>query len=137
MAENGNGKNGNYTAAQFIEAIPGSAGIISTIARRVGCEWHTAKRYIDSYATVKQAYEDEREAMLDMSESVVYGAIQREYSKLRNPDFDGDVNTGDARWYLATKGKDRGFTERHEQQQIGDITVRVIGGFIPPDADSA
>jgi len=28
-----------YTAEQFIKAIPGSGGIISTIARRVGCGW--------------------------------------------------------------------------------------------------
>ena len=33
---NGNGKNGSYTAAQFIAAIPGSGGIISTTAKRVG-----------------------------------------------------------------------------------------------------
>ena len=32
---NGNGKNGNYTAAQFIAAIPGSGGIISATAKRV------------------------------------------------------------------------------------------------------
>ena len=44
--------NAHYTAKQFIEAIPGSGGIVSTIARRVGCNWYTAKKYIDNYPTV-------------------------------------------------------------------------------------
>jgi len=36
----------HYKASQFIAAIPGSAGIISIIARRVGCDWNTAKKYV-------------------------------------------------------------------------------------------
>jgi hypothetical protein len=55
----GNGKNGNYTAAQFIAAIPGTGGIITTIAARIPCAWHTAKKYIEKWPTVKQAYDDE------------------------------------------------------------------------------
>ena len=83
----GNGKNGNYTAQQFIKAIPGTGGIISTIATRVGCAWHTAKKYVTEYATVKQAYDDECEKMMDLAESTVIKAIR-----------DGDVGT--AKWYL-------------------------------------
>jgi hypothetical protein len=99
--ENGNGKNGNYTAEQFIKAIPGSAGIISTIAKRVGCVWHTAKKYIDKMPTVQRAYRDECEAVLDLAETKLLSAI----------------NEGDGtmiRYYLSTKGKNRGFSERYE-----------------------
>lgn len=42
-----------YTAAQFIEAIPGTGGIISAIAKRVGCDWITAKKYITELITKK------------------------------------------------------------------------------------
>ena len=35
-----------FTAKQFIKAIPGTGGIISALADKVGCGWHTAKRYI-------------------------------------------------------------------------------------------
>ena len=97
----GNGKNGNYTAAQFIAAIPKSGGIVSKIAERVGCTWHTARRYIDNYPTIQQAYEDERERVTDLAETVILKALT-----------EGDVGT--ARWYLATIGKDRGYTERRE-----------------------
>ena len=59
-----------YTAEQFIKAIPGSGGIISTIARRVGCGWHTARDYVDKHPSVKQAYDDECEAVLDLAEKI-------------------------------------------------------------------
>ena len=93
-----------YKAQQFIDAIEGSAGIVSTIAKRVGCDWHTARKYIDEYATIKQAYDDECERTLDAAESVILGDIVKEK----------DVQT--AKWYLSMKGRSRGYakTERTE-----------------------
>ena len=70
-----------YTAKQFIDAIPGTGGIVATIADRVGCKWHTAKKYIEEYPTVKEVYEDECERIRD-----------------------GDIPT--AKWYLTKKRKD-------------------------------
>ena len=96
------GKKANgYKAQDFIERIPGSGGIISTIAKRVGCSWHTAKKYCTEYATVAQAYVDECEGITDLAESTVLKAIR-----------DGDVSA--AKWYLTTKAKDRGYAERRE-----------------------
>jgi len=79
-----------YTAEQFINAIPGSGGIISTIAKRVGCRWSTAKKYIEQHTSVKQAYEDEKSVIDDVAESIVITAIKK-----------GDVST--AKWWLAKK----------------------------------
>ena len=103
MGTNGNGKNGNYTAGQFIEAIPGTGGIISTIARRVGCAWHTAQKYIQNYPTIQRAYDDECEKLTDAAESTVIKAIM-------------DSDLGAAKWYLTMKAKSRGYatTERKE-----------------------
>ena len=84
--------NKHFTARQFIDAIPGSGGIIATIARRVGCEWHTAKRYIGEHPTIQQAYENERNAIDDLAESTVLKSIQ-----------EGDVST--AKWWLSKKRK--------------------------------
>lgn len=81
-----------YTAKQFINAIPGSGGIIATIAKRVGCDWHTAKKYITQYATVKQAYEDECEEINDMVVSVILKSIK-------------EGNTQDAKWWASRKRK--------------------------------
>ena len=103
-----------YRAQQFIDAIPGSAGIITTIAKRVGCAWHTAKKYIEKYATAKRAYEDECESILDLAEVQVIKQLQR---------GDGSM----LRWYLSTKGKNRGYVERVEQEQIGEVTWRIVG----------
>lgn len=87
-------KTGQYTAAQFIAAIPGSGGIIATIAERVGCAWHTAKKYIELYPTVAQAYQDECEAITDVCESVLIDSIR-------------GGNTQDAKWWLSKRRKDR------------------------------
>lgn len=95
-----------YKAQQFIDVIPGSGGIISTIARRAGCAWHTAKKYIELYSTVKGAYDDECEAVLDMAESKVIEAMN---------DGDGPM----LRYYLSTKGKARGYVERVQQEITG------------------
>jgi hypothetical protein len=81
-----------YTAEQFVKAIKGSGGIISTIAERVGCDWHTAKKWIETYPTVAQAYEDECQRINDMAVSVLMKSIK-------------DGNTQDAKWWLARKRK--------------------------------
>jgi hypothetical protein len=100
----------NYKAQDFINAIPGSGGIISTIAGRVGCSWHTAKKYISDYQTVQQAYDDECEKVTDLAESTVIKAIK-----------DGD--TGTAKWYLTYKGHGRGYIPT--QRQTVDIDANI------------
>ena len=46
-----------YTVGQFSKAIKGSGGVITMIAQRVGCSWHTAKKYIEKFPTLRDAYE--------------------------------------------------------------------------------
>ena len=104
-----------YKAQQFIDVIPGSAGIITTIAKRVGCAWHTAKKYIEKYATIRRVYESECESMLDLAELEALKLIKA---------GDGSM----IRWYLSTKGKNRGYVERVEQKQIGAVVITVIRG---------
>ena len=112
MSENGNG-NGRYKAQEFIEAIPGTGGIITTIAKRVGCAWHTAKKYVDNYPTIREAYDDECAAVLDMAESKVIKAMN-----------DDDIST--VRWYLATKGRHRGYVERKEHAGVKDAPLYIV-----------
>jgi len=97
----GSKNRGHYTAKQFIEAINGSGGIISTIATRIGCEWNTAQRYIRDYPTIAAAYKNETERVTDMAETALMKAIK----------------TGEAwavKYFLSTKGKYRGYVERQE-----------------------
>lgn len=104
---------GQYKAEDFIEAIPGTGGIISSIAKKVGCTWNTAQKFIKEHPTVKQAYDDECEGMLDLSETVILSSIKS-----------GD--SGDAKWYLSRKGKERGYAERIEQDLNPDNKPLIV-----------
>lgn len=96
------GKKGNhYTTEQFIKAIPGTGGIITTIAKKVGCDWYTAKKFITQYATVQAAYQAERETVKDDVESaLIVGAKGGEPWAVK--------------YYLSTQAKDRGYAEKQE-----------------------
>ena len=95
-----------------VEAIRGSGGIINTIAKRLDCDWHTAKKYINKWDKTIAAFDDEREAILDMAEGVIYKSVK-------------EGNSQDAKWILATLGKNRGFSEKHEVEHSGSTTQQV------------
>jgi len=115
-----------YTSKQFIDAIAGSGGIVSTIASRIGCTWHTARKYIDNYPTIRAAYDDECEKVLDLAEAKTIEAIK-----------DGDTSM--IRYYLSTKGKNRGYSERHEVtgSDGGALTIRYVNNWRDNPADAA
>ena len=91
-----------YNTKVFIEAIKESGGIISTIADRVGCEWRTAKKWIDNYPSVLLAYNDECERVNDYAESTIVKSLKS-----------GDLVT--SKWWIGRK-RSEGFAEKHELQ---------------------
>ena len=112
------GAKNHYKAQQFIDAIPGTGGIISTIAAKVGCAWHTAKKYIDGYPTIQKAYQDECEKVLDLAETVIITSIKNK-----------DEQT--AKWYLTMKGHDRGYVKTNRHNLEGRIVFdRVFDGAL-------
>ena len=108
----GSGARHSYTQETVLKAITGSGSIISTIAKRLGCGWMTARKYINKWEATRQAMIDEQETILDMAESKLYESIQ-------------SGNTQDAKWLLSTKGKDRGFNEKHEIEHSGAVQISV------------
>jgi len=105
-----------YKAQDFIDAMPGTGGIIASIARRVGCEWDTAKKWVTEYPTVNRAWENEKETMADMAESVILKDIKG-----------GDGAT--AKWYLSRIRRGKYATrEEHTGADEGPLTVRVVYG---------
>lgn len=100
-----------YTAKQFIDAIPGTGGIVSTIADRVGCKWHTARKYIEKYPTVEEVYNEEIERVIDLAEGVLIQNIQIAAKQAK---AGRDVDTADVKWFLSRKAKTRGYVERQE-----------------------
>lgn len=114
-----------FQASQFIAAIPGTSGIVSTIAKKVGCSWNTAKGFIDNYPTVKAAWEAEREALLDLSESVIANNIK--LGLKQQQETQAPVDTSDAKWVLSRLGKGRGYNEKQEIEHSGEMTQRITG----------
>ena len=107
-------KNG-FTAAQFIKAIPGTGGIISEIADRVGCSWNTAKKYITEYSTIADAYSEECNRITDKARGNVKRAIDR-----------GDLQT--SKWWLQVKDPDFTPSQKveHSGPDSGPIQVRLV-----------
>lgn len=113
--------------------MPGTGGIITAIAQRVGCTWHTAKKYIEAHATVKAAYDAECEAVGDIAESVLIRNIRYAYeqqSKDKAP-----VDAADAKWYISKKLQDRGYVERQEVTGSGGAPIVIAIGGVDPDKD--
>jgi hypothetical protein len=99
----------SYYSEQFEKAIPGSGGIISEIARRVGCDWHTADKWCRRDDILAQMMEDERESMLDAAE----------YALFKNIVEDRDVPS--IKYYLSTKGKHRGYVQTSRIEGTYDV----------------
>jgi len=114
-----------YKAEELIEAARKTGGNKAAAARLLGCTRQTVDLYCNRYVTVKQAFDDERETMVDWAESGLRDA----------------VITTKAPWaikfILRTLGKDRGYTERVEQEITGadggPLTVHYTGNVDPDD----
>lgn len=108
-----------YTCAQFEAAIPDSGGIMSTIAKRVGCAWTVADAFIRRHPSLLELYNAELENNLDIAESVILTNIRMAHTKQSNSIKNGapeTVDSTDAKWFVSKKGKGRGYSERTEQQ---------------------
>ena len=94
------------------KAIENSGGIISKIATRLRCDWHTADKYIKAFG-LSDVVSAEKESLKDLAESKLIENIE-----------DND-NTAII-FYLKTQAKDRGYVERNEIDANieGTITVK-------------
>ena len=104
----------NYTKEQVEEAIKGSVGIMSTIAKRLDCNWRIAKKYCGKWECTRQALANENESIIDLAESKAFSLIK-----------EGDA--GMIKWFLSRKGKNRGYTERQEITGAGGGPIQTSG----------
>ena len=109
------GRKKSIKEKDLLAAIEDSNGFVTTIAARLHCSWHAADNAIKASALALQAIKDEEEKTLDFVEGK---AIKK-------------INEGDGtmiRFYLATKGKKRGYTydeklETDESAEDSNINV--------------
>ncbi len=108
------GKAANFTKEQILTAIKNSYGIVSNVAKKLKCDWNTARKYIDKYECTKKAFDDESEIILDIAEN-----------QLANKIKEGDTQM--IKYMLATKGKVRGFVEKQEidTKVSGDLEIKI------------
>ncbi len=111
-----------YTKQQVLEAIVQSRGIVSHVARRLGCAWSTARIYIDKWEETKQALENEREELYDELEL-----------KLLELAKAGDF--GAIKWYLSRMGRHRGWGDTLDVNTGGDVEIVVRWADDPADDD--
>jgi flagellar biosynthesis component FlhA len=92
------------------EAIKESGGIISHIAQKCRCSWHTVRNFIHSPGNedLLEQLTDETEMMLDKAEERLYFMTTF-----------GDHQLPAIKFLLLTKGKHRGYTYKQEQEKKG------------------
>ena len=109
------GRKKSIKEKDLLAAIEDSNGFVTTIAARLHCSWHAADNAIKASLAALQAIKDEEEKTLDFVEGK---AIKK-------------INEGDGamiRFYLATKGKKRGYTydeklETDESAEDSNINI--------------
>lgn len=98
----------------FIEALKKSLGVVMAASKKTGISRATHYHWYKTDPKYKSAVDDISEDAIDFAETSLLGQIK-------------DGNTTATIFYLKTKGKDRGYVERQEIQQTGEINVNFVG----------
>ena len=104
----------SYKVKTFLDAIPDTGGIVSALASKVGCDWHTAKKYIDKHSSLKGAWEAECNRVTDKAKHNIVEAIEG-----------GDLQM--SKWWVQVK--DDEFTPKVKQENTGTLTIEYINDW--------
>ena len=94
------------TAAEVIEAVRGSRGIMTNIALRLGVTRVTLNRYAKNWPSVRAAIDAEKSKLNDVATSVVIAKIEAAaklvQAAMRDGNFDAavKVDSTDSKWLL-------------------------------------
>ncbi len=106
-----------FTTQEMIDALKAAKGIQTVAANRLGCARMTVSRYIKEFPTVAAALEEANESVIDFAESKL----------LKNID-EGDTTS--IIFFLKTRGKNRGYSERQEVTGAVALAGAVFAGDI-------
>jgi len=92
------------TRERFEKAAENTGGIVLQIARNLRLHRHTVSKYIENNREFcDPILNQEKEKMLDIGEGSLFSQVQ-------------DKQSWAIKYFLSTKGKDRGYIERSEVQ---------------------
>jgi hypothetical protein len=102
------------TKSQVLEAIKGSRGIKTQIAKRLGVSRMTLDRYLSRWSSAQDAYTEECDTLLDLAEARLFEKAITEGSECS------------LHFLLATKGKHRGYTKKIEEDHTHKLVNFVV-----------
>lgn len=106
-------KKEKWTAADMIRVLKEAQGMVYVAARKLGCSHQTVYNYAKRYATVQQVIDEETGHFIDTGELALKRAVL--------------AGEGWAVCFLLkTKGKERGYVERHQLEHSGKIDVSTL-----------
>ena len=88
-------------------------GNVAAIARRLGVSRSTVWARVQESPTLTAALEDARESMVDNAESALYKKV-----------IEG-IDTTALIFFLKTQGRKRGYIEKQEVENSGELLIRV------------
>ena len=105
---------------QIIEALKRTNGLVSLAAQNLGCSPQTIYNRAKRVPSVQQVIDDSRDGLVDLAELALRRCIVGDREKGIEP----------AGWAVAlvakTLGKKRGYVERQEIEQSGEVLIRVV-----------
>ena len=113
-----------FTVAEFIEAIKGTGGIKSVVAKKLGCDWTTVHNYAKRHPSIQAALDAEDESITDLAEAKALALINSEYWPA-------------IKYRLETRGKNRGYTTRQEITGADGGAITLYSIVSPKDWDNA
>lgn len=102
-----------FTNEQIITALKETMGLVYLAAKRLGCNPSTIFNRANKFPTIRQVIDDERGHIIDEAELKLHNAILKE-------------EPWAIQLALRTLGRNRGYVERQEQQQIGRVNVQLV-----------
>jgi predicted transcriptional regulator len=98
------------TKANFKKALKGSGGIYSHVARKLGVSRQAVSQYIQKNPELMELIQQEEESINDLAESKLITKLN-----------EGDNQM--IKFRLTTKAKDRGYVERQEIVNSGNLSL--------------
>ena len=111
----GPGRPRRFSADLIADALRRNRGMVSSAARSLGCDRKTIDRACDRHPELREILDEEREVQLDRAELQLFQAI------------DGGHGWAVC-FFLKTRGRHRGYSERIEHSEPGgqSIPVRIV-----------